>query len=353
MKKVFLPLLALVMVLSLAATACTSEPGAVEEPEPIELTVLHAGSLAVPYEEMADSFETQNEHVTVVMEGAGSRTTIRKVTELGKEADVIGSADYMAIEDLMFPDYADWYIKFATNSLVIAYRDGAPFAGEIVSGERTWYDVLRNEDVTYGHSDPDADPCGYRSLMVCQLAQKYYYDEAADFGLTPDDDADGLYDALIPIPAGGDEMDRGRMGGGWGEIVKPKSVELMYLLDSGDLDYAFEYESVAIQHGYDYITLPDELDMSNQALADFYSKATVNVTGSEEGTVSTLVGEPTVYGVTIPSNAPHPEEALDFVELMLSAEGQSILTSQGQPPLVPAEPSDASKIPEQLKPYIE
>jgi molybdate/tungstate transport system substrate-binding protein len=347
MKRVFLPLVALVMVLALAATACTSEP------EAVELTVLHAGSLAVPYEEMADSFEAQNEHVTVVLEGAGSRTTIRKVTELGKAADVIGSADYKAIEDLMFPDYADWYINFATNSIVIAYRDGAPFADEIVSGERTWYDILLNEDVTYGHSDPDADPCGYRTLMVCQLAQKYYYEEAADFGLTPDDNASGLYDALIPIPDGGDDMDRGRMGGGWGEIVKPKSVELMYLLDSGDLDYAFEYVSVAIQHGYDYITLPDELDMSNQALADFYSKATVDVTGSEEGTVSTLVGEPTIYGVTIPSNAPHPAEALDFVELMLSSEGQAILSSQGQPPLVPAQPSDASKIPEQLKPYIE
>ena len=343
MKRVVLPIAALALILTLVASACTSQ---------VDLIVLHAGSLAVPYDEMAAEFEEQNPDVTVVTEGAGSRTTIRKVTELGKPGDVIGSADYLAIEELMFPEYADWYINFATNEMVIVYRDDAPFAAEIVSGERTWYDVLVNEEVTYGHSDPDADPCGYRTLMVIQLAQSYYYDNAGDFGLTPDDNAADLYDVLIPIPQGGSEMDRGRTGGDWGELVKPKSVELLYLLESGDLDYAFEYRSVATQHGFDFITLPDELDLSSMEFDEFYATATVEVTGSEPGSTATQTGAAIVYGVTIPTNAPHPELALDFVELMIGPQGQSILESVGQPPIVPAEASDPTKVPEQLKPYI-
>ena len=147
-------------------------------------------------------------------------------------------------------------------------------------------------------------------------------------------------------------MDRGRGGGDWGEVVRPKSVELLTLLESGDLDYAFEYLSVAVQHDFDYISLPNEVDLSSEDFADLYSTAVVDVTGSEPDTVSTLTGEAIVYGVTVPSNAPHPDEALDFVELMLGTEGQAILNDLGQPPIVPAEASDPSKVPDQLQLYI-
>jgi molybdate/tungstate transport system substrate-binding protein len=306
----------------------------------------------VPFDRLAEEFEEQNPGVTVVTESAGSRTTIRKVTELGKPGDIVGSADYLAIEELMFPEFADWYISFATNEMVIAHRDDAPFADDIKNGERTWYDVLINEDVRYGHSDPDVDPCGYRSLMVCQLAQRYYYDEAGEFGLTPDANAANLYDALIPIPESGTEMDRGRAGGDWGEIVKPKETDLLYLLESGDLDYAFEYRSVAIQHGLDFVELPDEIDLSSLDYEEFYATAEVEVTGREPGTTTTLTGAPIVYGVTIPSNAPHPERAIDFLELMLGSQGQAIMESCGQSPIVPAIASDRDKIPQGLRGFV-
>ena len=343
MKRAVLPIAALVLILTLIASACASQ---------VDLIALHAGSLSVPFDKLADEFEEQNPGVTMVTEAAGSRTTIRKVTELGKPCDIIGSADYLAIEELMFPEFADWYISFATNEMVIAHRDDAPFADDIKSGERTWYDVLVNEDVTYGHSDPDVDPCGYRSLMVCQLAQRYYYDEASEFGLTPDANAANLYDALIPIPESGTEMDRGRAGGDWGEIVKPKETDLLYLLGSGDLDYAFEYRSVATQHGLDFVELPDRIDLSSLDYEEFYATAEVEVTGREPGTTTTLTGAPIVYGVTIPKNAPHPERAIDFLELMLGLQGQAIIESCGQSPIVPAIASDRDKIPQGLRGFV-
>ena len=331
----------ILLVTLLALVACTS---------PVDLVVLHAGSLAVPYAYMAQEFEEANPGVTVVTESAGSRTTIRKVTEMDKPGDVIGSADYVAIEELMFPDYADWYICFATNEMVIAYTEQSKYHDEI--NENNWYEILLREDVTYGHSDPDADPCGYRTLMMVQLAQSYYYDEAGDFGLTPDANASDLYDALIPIPEGSTEMDRGRTGGDWGEVVRPKSVELLYLLDSGDLDYAFEYRSVAVQHEYDFVSLPEEIDLSSMEYEEFYATATVKVTGKEPGTTATQTGATIVYGVTIPSNAPHPDLAIDFLELMLGPQGQAILEDCGQPPIVPAIASHPMELPEELREFV-
>ena len=132
----------------------------------------------------------------------------------------------------------------------------------------------------------------------------------------------------------------------------PKSVELLYLLDSGDLDYAFEYRSVAQQHGFEYFELPEEIDLSSLDFADFYATAEVEVTGTEPGTTTTLTGAPIVYGVTIPSNAPHPELALEFVEFLLGPEGQAIMEACGQPPIVPAIASNRDNLPEELKGFV-
>ena len=104
-----------------------------------------------------------------------------------------------------------------------------------------------------------------RQLLVIQLAQKYYHDKATEFGLSPDPNAEGLYDALIP----GTEHQRGRVGGtsearpgGSEEIVSKKAVDLIVALQTGDLDYAFEYRSVAVQHKLNFIELDDYINLS-------------------------------------------------------------------------------------------
>lgn len=309
MKKLAL-LLLVALMLPLVASACTQRE---------TLTILHAGSLAVPFDQMAEEFEGTY-GVTVATESAGSRTTIRKVTELGKPADVIGSADYLAIEELMFPEYADWYIIFATNEMVIAYTEHSECQDEITADN--WYEILLRDDVQYGHSDPDADPCGYRTLMLWQLAEEYY-------------GVPGLFRELVEgCPEGN---------------VRPKSVELTALLQSGDLDYAFEYRSVAVQHGLKYLELPDEIDLSEFDLADFYSQAEVEVTGKEPGTSTTVIGAPIAYAVTIPKNAPNPDLATSFLELLLGPQGQQIMEACGQPPIVPAMASDPNRLPQELK----
>ncbi|MCK4243050.1 MAG: tungstate ABC transporter substrate-binding protein WtpA [Dehalococcoidia bacterium] len=288
------------------------------------LTIFHAGSLAVPFDEAGEAFTEQHSDVTVQTEGAGSRTTIRKVTELGKNADIIGSADYLAIEELMFPEYADWYIIFATNEMVIAYTEDSKYEDEITADN--WYQILLRDGVEYGHSNPNADPCGYRTLMLWQLAEAYYGEP-------------GLYQKL-------DE-------GCPKKNIRSKSVELIALLQAGALDYAYEYRSVAMQHGLKYLSLPDEIDLSDFALADYYAQAEVEVTGKEPGTTTTLIGAPIAYGVTIPKDAPHPELAISFLQFLLGPEGQAIMADCGQPPIAPAIASDQDRLPVELKEFVQ
>ena len=120
------------------------------------LTVLHAGSLKIPFAELEAKFEAEHPGIDVQCEAAGSAATIKKVTELNKEADVVASADYSLIPSMMYPEYADWYAQFARNQIVLAYTDDSTYADEI-DGEN-WYEVLRRDDVRFGFSNPNDEP---------------------------------------------------------------------------------------------------------------------------------------------------------------------------------------------------
>jgi hypothetical protein len=50
----------------------------------------------------------------------------------------------------------------------------------------------------------------------------------------------------------------------------------------------------------------------------------------------TVIGRPLTYGITIPASARNPEEAAEFINLVISGQGQAITSSEGQIPIVPA-----------------
>ena len=320
MKRLVISLFLVLSLMSSVIAGCSTPPptGKLEG----KLQIFHAGSLTIPFAQISEEFNQLYPDVEILTEGAGSQTTIRKVTELHKECGVIGSADYTLIPQLMFPEYADWYIIFATNQMCIAYTDKSQFGDEI-NGEN-WYEILQRNDVTYGRSDPNQDPCGYRTLLVWQLAKAYYG--------VPE-----IYDNLYETE---------------GDLMRPKSVELIALLESGDLDYAFEYSSVAAQHDLNYVVLPPEINLSSEEHKDFYATAEVEISGKEPGEKITKRGKPIVYGVTIPSNFPNQELAITWVDFLLSNEGIAIMEANGQPPVIPAMANDKSKLPKELQKYV-
>jgi molybdate/tungstate transport system substrate-binding protein len=288
-----------------------------------KLQIYHAGSLTIPFAEISEAFNEIYPDVEILAEGAGSATTIRKVTELGKECGVIGSADYTLIPELMYPDYADWYIIFASNQMCLTYTDSSAYGDEITSDN--WYEILQRDGVNYGRSDPDQDPCGYRTLMVWQLAELHY-------------GATGLHDSLFEAE---------------GDMMRPKSVDLIALLESGDLDYAFEYTSVAAQHGLNYVALPPEINLADTNFTDFYAQAEVEIAGTEPGDTLIMTGKPIVYGITIPTNFERMELAIAWVDFLLSPDGMAIMEANGQPPIAPAVTDNINNLPEDLKKYVE
>ena len=117
-------------------------------------------------------------------------------------------------------------------------------------------------------------------------------------------------------------------------------------MQQGGLDYAFEYSSVARQHGLRFLELPESIDLSSEAYKDTYAKVKVQKTT----TVST--GKPIVYGLTIPNNSLNPALAMEFIKYIISDVGQAIFLDNAQPPVLPAVTNNIDKIPESLKDYV-
>ncbi len=316
-------LAALVAVAVLAGVLALSRGGGGGKPS---IVVCNAGSLTIPLQRLAEGFEKQY-GVKVLLEPSGSVEAVRKVTELGKACDVVAVADYRLIPMFMVPRYAKWYIAFASNNLVVVYTDKSRYADEVKNSANpmTVFQVLERPGVRYGFSDPNRDPCGYRAVGVIGLAALTTHNLTLLEDLVVSRIPGSRYELRngtlhIYIPASPEP--RG------GLVIRPKSVDLIAMLEDGALDYAFEYRSVAVQHHLRYVELPPEINLGDPGMARLYSRVVVHIMAGTDREKAVAMA-PIVYGVTVPVNAPHPREALLFVKYLLE-EGRRMFEEAGQ-----------------------
>jgi molybdate/tungstate transport system substrate-binding protein len=235
----------------------------------------------------------------------------------------MASSDYKVIERFLIPDYTGWHIPFAANEMVIAFREESQEAENITVSN--WTDRLLMPEVHFARSDPGSDPCGYRTLMVFSLAEKH-------LGI------DGLANSLK-------SKDH--------RYIRPKEVDLLALLEVGEIDYMFIYRSVAVQHKLKFLELPGEINLKSVEYADLYEDVSVKIPGNTPGDSVTIHGEPMVYSITMLDNAPNEELAMAFMEFFLNREkGAKIMETMGQNSVIPAKSIFADQIPENLKKYV-
>jgi len=294
-----------------------------------KIIVFHAGSLSVPFGEIERVFEKKYPEYDVVREAAGSRACARKITDIKKPADVMLSADYKVIDNLLVPNFAKFDAHFATNEMVIAYTDKSKYADKI--NQNNWTDILLKKDVKVGHSNPNLDPCGYRSMFVTKLAE-IYYKKPGFFK--------NLFGYTQGYQNGKEKKDK--------VVVRPKETDLLGLLEAGAYDYLYIYKSVAVQHGLKYINLPPQISLKSKKYAKYYAQVSFKVTGKKPGSWIIKKGAPMIYGITIVQNKKYnlpknKKGAIKFVKFVLSKKGQDIMKKNGQgvinPPVVTGDES--------------
>jgi molybdate/tungstate transport system substrate-binding protein len=353
--------LSFLLLLSLAASSCTGRSSTDQStggPGKTPLVVFAAGSLIIPFGDLEKAFENRYPNIDVQAEYHGSIQVIRHATELHELIDVVATADASLVPMLMYaqndPDtgqpYANWYIRFASNHLALAYRPNSKYANEI-NGEN-WYSILARQDVRVGIADPRFDASGYRALMAYSLAQDYYQKNTLlkdmfsshftyPLGIIKDD---GL--TTITVPEIVETKPNSHI------VIRGASIQLIALIESGDLDYAFEYESVIRQHQLKLLQLPDSINLGADGYDHTYSTVQVSLDFQRFASVKPQFrGERIGYGITIPNNAPHPENAVQFITFLLNSEGRAIMQKDYHPLFDPATGDKYKNIPAALQKF--
>lgn len=196
------------------------------------VSILAAGSLHLALAEgLAGAVD-----VPVQVEAHGSATVTRLVDGGERDPDLVAVADAALFESLLRPP---WYATFASNALVVAYDPDTEGGRRVADGgPQGWYRPIREGAATFGRTNPDHDPLGYRTLFMLELADRYY------------DDAGELRETVPPEA----------------EVFPERS--LVSRLETGRIDTAVVYRNMAVQRGYDYVDLPAEIDLSEPRFAD-------------------------------------------------------------------------------------
>ena len=269
-----------------------------------KITVLHAASLADLLNEVKTAFERQNPGVEVLLESGTSLSLIRQITDLHKDADVIAVADQSLIPSMLIPSHAEKSTDFLTEQIALIVAQNARHADTITAGN--WPEILMKSDVEFGISNPETAPVGYRALMVWQLSERHYKKP-------------GLYRQLhekLPM-----------------KNIRSNAVALMTLLKAGELDYIFDYASLAKQNGLKVILLPPQVSLGDPTFANVYASVSVEVPGKEPGSKTMIKGAPVVYSVASLKNASNPAAAKAFIDFIIGSGGRSLMVDLGMTPL--------------------
>jgi molybdate/tungstate transport system substrate-binding protein len=312
-------LFAAICVGGLAQVGCKSQT--------TEVVVFYASSLTAVLGDAAESFQKNNPGVRVRLEPSGSQVAVRKVSELGMRADVVAVADAALIPKMMIPSHASWNATFATNEIVLAHKDHSKFTDQLTA--QNWSEVTTRDGVRVGRADPDTAPIGYQTLIVWQLAELAGLRPATGTGLAAE---------LKHHCAN--------------EHVTHDEGELLALLESRAVDYAFLFRSTAEDHHLKILSLPPEINLSRQDLAERYAAAHVEVRMKRGQGSATVTGGPIVYGLTIPANAPHAEAAARFVSFLFSDAGMKMQQRRGFHPISPPACGPCGGLPNALTPLV-
>ena len=332
-----LPLTLSALALAAACTTAQAET----------LTVFAAGTLGKTFTTLARGFEKLHPGVTVQPQFGGSVKMVKQVTVLHQPADVVAVADYSVIPKYMFSSErraapssldpqggqaahsaaqgavdrdeggkptADWSIGFLGNAITFIYTPKSKGAKEINADN--WWKILSEPGVQIGRSNPNTDPSGYQTLQMLDLASRYYKQpdlEAKVLANSPDTN------------------------------MRDTETDLISALELGQIDYLAIYHSDAVQHHMKSLDLPPQINLSDPKFDTDYAKATAKTKNGE------LTGRPIIYAVTIPTDAPHPKLAQEFIAYVLGPAGQKVIAANGFIPLKQPYAMHRDKVPPALR----
>ena len=316
----------LILLVTMILTACGGSTSN-STPAKGKVSVLYAGSLVNLMEKKIGPAFTQATGYPYEGEGKGSTALAAEIKGHLRSPDIFISADAAVDKTLMGSangNYVSWYATFTRTSMVIGYNPQSKFAADFqaaANGTKPWYAVLEESGMRIGRTDPALDPKGIRTIIMMELAEKYYHQP-------------GLAQKIL---GSADNTSQ----------IFPEE-ELVARLGSGQLDAGFFYLNEVKDQNLPYITLPNQINLSDPNMNSTYAQASY----TDPKTHKKSVGGAIVYTITIPSTSKNAAGAIAFANFLLASQGQAILMQDGLLQTSPVLFGDSSAVPGQLQQYF-
>lgn len=267
------------------------------------ISVLYAGSMTQTMEKKVGPDFQKATGVMYQGEGAGSSALAQMIRGGLKNPDIFISASPSVNKLLMGKtnkNLVSWYMTFAKDELVIAYSPKSRFVSELdnaARGKTAWYKVLEDKGFLLGRTDPKLDPKGAYTVLMTELAVKYYHQPSLEQQVI------GSVENTAQ--------------------VYPEET-LLARLSTGQIDAVVAYKHEALEWGVPYIALPKQINLGDSSEAKLYSTVSVQTAPGK-----TTKGAPIIFTVTIPNNAKNKNAAESFVRYIVSGAGHKLLMNDG------------------------
>jgi molybdate/tungstate transport system substrate-binding protein len=281
-------------------------------PAPAPLITFNADAYTAEVQALLNGFNAATATPVAPTHPAGSFALAKQIVS-GSQVDVFIPVALSAAAPSNLKNFSsNWAIGFASDQMVIAYSNAStstPAAQTVISEYQqavksgassdwnTMFASLTSGGVKVGISDPNADPAGLRGWLVLEAAGSLYGNGNQSAYIAP------LLQARANVT-----------GSAAANMVAP--------LQAGQFQFLFIYRSVAIAQRLGYIQLDHRVNLGDPTLAASYAQVTYKLaTGVSKGA-------PIILCMTIPNNAPHASEAIQFVQYVAKSAG-SVVTAYG------------------------
>jgi molybdate/tungstate transport system substrate-binding protein len=288
---------------------------------------MQAASLIKTFEDaVGPAFQNETGYV-YEGEARGSLQVANMIIDGLRTPDIFVSASAVPIKKLMnnTTPFTGWLVKFGSAEMVVAYSPTSRFFNELEKariGEIPWYQVLSNQNLKFGRTDPESDPKGFYMIIAAGLANLYYNDS-------------GIKQRTL-----GDDRNA--------KQIFPEEI-LKTILEQGQLDAVAAYKHEAVARGLPCITLPPQINLEDPTFTEFYNSGSYTL--GKDG--QTVFGEPIYFSLTIPTTVMNIDAAISFGDFILSMNGRNILKDQGLNPINPIAEGDLESIPSSIRGIVE
>jgi molybdate/tungstate transport system substrate-binding protein len=261
-----------------------------------EIKVIYPENIQFLMEKFKNGFEKQNPGANIILQKGAGPDQVQQLYSGKETADILVLSDDRLVKSSVQTMYQSTPIDFMSDEIAIIAGKNAKYFDELTL--RYWNTFLLRPDVKVGIADAAKSYAAIRVPLVWKLAETWVHQMS-------------LYETLT---------------------AKTKTTEtqssIISALQSGNLDYAFDYATQGKQNGLRVFRLLKYYNLGDPTLENVYKSAVI-----ETDEKKLLHGEPIIYSIGALKKSKNQTAAQALIEYVSGNEGRAILQAEELAPV--------------------